>query len=1336
MADPVRRNFPSAAQALANKYGPASFLPERGIDTPIQSLASQPSVDALLKADVERVLRGAQPISRTDSLGVLETLESGKPATPEPEPGGVSGFVGDVLGNASDLLRGLPRLPKALFDEAVEIPNTVPNALEAIGEADSPTQAIGNLAATPVIRAIPGSYVAENLFRGQDVTNPDSVEGSPGQLLENPLYTALDVTPFVSKAAKSTRVGQAALTNHLTTGAPYRPISTNLTRTLDESGNLTPNRVGTAINKANERFAPTTVSQAYRKLFGNDARLTMGHQALAGHQVTRAMETDAGLPEGWLSSQLELAPDTPKFDATANQVLSEIREARDMFDKLVGDSDNPVYVQDLFHRMTHDPNSLTSPELAYATVHSNIVNNMRVWGQETGRLAESFANNQTFGEWYEAPVAKRLNRDWEDIRFYEQIENQRAVLSMDPADVPLDDILDRLVTASRTRNFATGEEVIRPYKGNRSARLAVEGDLIALGNVGFDTSNLLKSLRTATSKKKIALWTERELDAFLTNPRSLWNGSSPLGAAENYIKLFPSPANRRNAQVRFHDAVRNRNARQARAALRELKPPEPLKSELLRELTLMGDQQKFLDATASYRPKLTNARRRLKQRTDKNPPARFAPKLEQQFLDELKREIDVHFAGTPDFDRYLDLYAAREYDRIEFPIDPDTGQPFTTVSDIKREIKGGWTDLKDAGFNPYFVHRAGENALSAMARPNILEVPRTPSDTLARGFDATPHVPDPQLALTHQAYEYVNRRGSEAFIDQVAKLGTTKAQLRDRYRERAKSIIARDPTRDLTTVMDQLISKEWTPFNPGEFVSFPTGALKRWDSQDIWVRHEIKSNLAELHKAPSDRIITSLFDPVMKVFRTSLLPLSIRWQINNFGSMMVLFSATASSPNATRNLLNAYKMARGQADDVPAELLLSQGAFNVPAEFADHWNDRIRRAGQGDVVATRELAQGGRAYLGGKTLRRLWDEATLKTGKFISGSYSLNQFFDDMLRSFSYLDYNDKINRSLARKAGLDTAEVAAEAAIGHANRVMMNWGKMTAWERTIMRSVFPFYGWIQHILKFTLAYPGNHPVRASIYSNLIEAEMSDWETSEGGSSLPRDIGHLLFLGAPDADGNVTALGMGGANPFGDVANWFSLAGFLATNGDQGDLRALGGNFNPILGAALEAFGVDPVTSGPDLFPQMTFNPETGRLEPKGRGFGEALVGNILPQSRAFTVFTDEWGDIVERDPDAARRMIAGSLGVPTVTQNVNVPDEQIRGELNRQQAADEAKREAMRTGNFDAMNEYPSLRPLAAMMKSLDEQGLLERFRPPVREDSRSLGSLFAGAITQQTQR
>lgn len=655
-------------------------------------------------------------------------------------------------------------------------------------------------------------------------------------------------------------------------------------------------------------------------------------------------------------------------------------------------------------------------------------------------------------------------------------------------------------------------------------------------------------------------------------------------------------------------------------------------------------------------------------------PSRFQSLIQSQADANYARTLAAQAADPTQAARILDLASQRVLPMAD-------GWDVGTAAQFVEDATRTWRDLRDAGYDPMFVHRV-EPTRAAMDLnfPRVHEKVPTPSQTKARGvLDLTAHVDDITVALSHQGLELLRQKGSAQFLDDMTStFGVSEGELMQRYYDRAVIAAERNPSLDVMSHLRQLIEHDYS-----NVLSTDWGKTLTGDPSRAWVPKSVAKNLDLIHNGPKSSTLTAVLDPVMNVFRTSLLPLSPRWHAYNIlgGGVML---GTRTAPSVLKHISEAREMIRaaknGGESALPEELRLMVGQGNRPTlEFN---------------------------YLGGRTLRRIWDQVqnakvraagdsvAAAGSKVVQKSFDLNAFFDDTYRVMGYL-----YGKSKAERGGL-AKEAAEREGIALARRVMQNWDELTPIERNVLRNLFPFYGFTQHIVRYVWNYPFDHPARAAILSSFARSELAD---------LQGGLGELMLgafqLGPMDDQGNVDTLNLAGWNPFADVSNLGTLEGFL-------------GLANPVISTIAQQAGVDPITGGPDLYPDLEYDPTTGRLKADTGNFFLNLGQNILPQSRAVMAIlgrNDQFKDLLRTNPEAASRALRSQLGLPSFTRTVNIPTEQFKAELARQEAQGTARANALKTGEFGGAMAWPGLRAEMTQIRQIQQQGQLGEFQPQV---------------------
>jgi len=245
----------------------------------------------------------------------------------------------------------------------------------------------------------------------------------------------------------------------------------------------------------------------------------------------------------------------------------------------------------------------------------------------------------------------------------------------------------------------------------------------------------------------------------------------------------------------------------------------------------------------------------------------------------------------------------------------------------------------------------------------------------------------------------------------------------------------------------------------------------------------------------------------------------------------------------------------------------------------------------------------------------------------------------------------------------------------------------MTAFERGVMRSIFPFYGWVGHIIRRVINYPLDHPLRAAIMSSVARAEIEDL------NGLPERFLGMFIWGKPDKNGKQSAINVGAMNPFGDTADYFTMLGWATA-------------MNPALTTVAEQLGVRDGQL--EAYPDLRWDSESGRLQVSTPGVLGSFFTNTLPQSQIAGMLigaNKDFRDRMQTDPDAAMRSLLASGGIPMPYRRVSIPMEYARTELAAYEAQSRAKGEALRTGEDSRYaRSFPQLQEYLAKLRALQE--------------------------------
>lgn len=1291
---PVVPNLPSTTASLDKKYAPGSPYMSGAV---LQALAQLPTASPVTAAntiaplalyDQTRANRGLMPLNARESALALQTLATQQAAT-KPRR---QGFFSAALSDLRALVGGIPKLPINLLHEAQQLPNLpelIPEATTA-----NPLTTIGNLASLPGFRMIPGSFVANQAF-GDKAHGSQGLEG----LRAHPLFTALDLLPAAEgisattkvakaaeaevKAANLARVDQAlALTGHPGTAilAPEpQALRTVLTKKLSPEGELVPTKLGTFTKAATDAFYSTSTGRAFEATFKErdlprlESRHTSALRKFADFDVPRAQ-----LPTS--INGIDLTP------------LLDLRDTAASIRTMLQDAKLTPEREELLYRAAEDPGSLglkAAEQLPDLTdTERAILTRTREFQQQRAQITEGDLTKMVtvngVPEVYDLPTARKLSATQRTTQITrEMVEAREAVrnptsLGASPVEIR-DNILARYDDIQRRRNEGT--------LGVAQAETLSKHYLEALDEAGWRWEGGDPITGKGATLQQVARPSMDDLTAAL---RPLQPRYSTISRMIDHIK-----------EGRWSAARADLDAFAQTRAGGTMMDQLPFDIDGLKEeLTRLRKRDALLDRSSRYTPKRLEQAERLQARAETQAvPARFTPAVQRLTDEAVKRKVSETYSSSPDLETMIDLASKRIYDPISELSEAE-------LRTLQREARGTWQALRDAGEDPVFFSRRSPTSARSTPYIRVSDTPVTPAAAKARMWDATPYVKDMGVAVSRDALDLIQRRGTEAFLDEFStSYGKRRADVVADLLPRAEARHLASPSISVQQHLNDLINDRWAPFDASKYGGKKVSpALSISQRDQILVPRVMAENMERLFNPPLPKL-TAALDPIMHVFRTSVLPLAPRWHIyNTIGGAVVTAvhdpMAFRYLPEVIRDLWNARgteEGAVGAAAHIPGAP--PSGFGTMPAE-ARSWDHRtnVNSPYRDRLAATHN-------YAAGRTLSRWFEQARegrigkIKDGasRAIERSYGANQMVDDMYRSAVGISER---NRQLRKGATPEMAEAAAVASI---RRVFQSWDAMTPMERSVMRTVVPFYGWTAHILKYAMRYPFDHPFRVSVLGSLARAELTD-----AASGLPDYIRDMVLMGDVRANGVVKALNVGPFNPFRDLPSMFTVAGFL-------------GNLNPILTGVLESVGVNTQQGGPSLYPETQYDPETGRLvvNPSGNLVSN-IIGNVLPQAELLTALTghnEAFNATLKRDPQAAGRLLMSNLGIPVLFKDINVGDALIKAELARYEDEQNARKEALRTGDLSILKDFPGLaaysKQLQALGQSAAGQQALAQLRP-----------------------
>lgn len=1221
----------------------------------LEAQYSAPVIAAMKHYDQIRVQQGQSPLSEKETIKALQTAQTNQPATP-PADKSLLDVPGNAWDDLSNIVTSIPRLPMALYHELA----SAGDIGKSISEAKNP---IEGLAKAPLLRMIPGAFVVGNI-----------AGGTPGELLRHPLFTALDLLPGAEKLAEHTAVatvardtdllsktGQLELTPRaarIVGKQATRPITTFLLNRLDEEGGIERNTAGQLVDK----ITGSRPGSALRERFGQDARDGM-------FIVNNAMQRTPAV----LTGVIDPVTQVEKLTHAAGTMVAELNKI------------NPDLVPRMNELSTRwslgNFQGMTPDELRGSEVFRKMNSDIAQWGDKAGVWA-------TYDqELYDAATGQKLIKG--DLALkqsakYNALRNDIVSSQADPVAIA-QRMIDELHTTKPGDYNLTRKSLHRQLR-----------------NAGYDTSELDQLWTNANRKpgevnKKGVLKPTNELADYTSALEDIVSGKTvlphtPLMSADQILETIRTHTPKDDIPTmlgleKIKTGIKNGEWKVVSEGLNQIKRtdiPELQTPEFLRSVRELRETSRHLGKDLSAYDDARHATRinKFNRLHRDSIPARWMPKAAEIAKAEVLHRVIPMLDAT---EAAKAIKLAEQGRWLEIP--GVTPKMFNKITD---EAARTWQTLRDEATargdeGPIFMHTVTPNKAPQAIHPQATIVPSTPSSVRARMLDMAPGVQDMSIAVSHQMLEFMSQQQAEVAIKQLMEqYGRSEQSLRAEFADTATARLQQNKALDFEGHIQSVMNKGWRKFNPEEAgYNWGSPYLKKLAGDQMWIPKELANNLKKL--ADPKQVMGGLMDPLTNLFRIATTSLSLRTQLYNIiGGEVALELA---QPGATlRSGTKAYEMLRGTAE--------------MPEALKTIVGQRKHLLQDMDREALGIMNEGVYGFLKGKMMKRFWDaEQEAKVpgaslahrygGKFkdlVQKSYDLNGMFDDFYRVTSYIDTYDK-----AVAKGY-TGKAAEDLAISTTRKVLQDWMGMTPFERSAVKSVIPFYTYMGHAVRFVMRYPFDHPLRAEIFSKLAEAELEDQ------GSLPSRFLSQMFFGSPGPMGEQNAINLDPMNPFGGVANFMTISGLL-------------GQTNPLISTALEIAGIDS-TGNAQLYPDLRYDPVTGRLVADTGNPLEKLLHNTIPQANLLTSLlglNTQYKDQLKRDPAGALRFLASNATLPILWKRVDVNTEKFKAELAREKSESTVLNQALKTGDWSEALQYPSLREYLQALDQLPDDQLAQ---------------------------
>lgn len=601
-------------------------------------------------------------------------------------------------------------------------------------------------------------------------------------------------------------------------------------------------------------------------------------------------------------------------------------------------------------------------------------------------------------------------------------------------------------------------------------------------------------------------------------------------------------------------------------------------------------------------PALLNRQRvaalRVNRAFERRPPAKLQSALQPRYAQALETEARAVLPEGPELNTALAMIA--EGFRRDIP-----GIPDLKVATLIRGVNRGWQQLVAEGWDPMFLPHVSPEQAAKLGYPKLV-TERIPALSIEKARTTRPGewVPDLEVALSYTGYERLGQVHTEQLIQTLDDAGLLKNEAA--AVQEGRSLAARKGLTEgqVQSFVQKHIRNNYEAWSPEGM--FPFGQYRVAGRSPSYLVPKGLRGVIEGMKLPPNTLGAKLARGSQELLRTSVLDLNPFYYIGNAITAMTR-QFVRGSPADLRFFPKALKMI--MRDELPSEL--TRGARMQAIETAEH----------------------GRYMLGGKTLGRLATEAegvamTSRSGikgvfKVRDALRKLSSTIDDMGRAVAYLGGSKR-----ALRKGF-SAEDAKLLGLEHANKVLNGLDDMLPLERAIIRNLLPFYGWSKFMAQTVLSYPFDHPYRAAFVTALAREVEDDWV-----DGLPERFRSYFFFGDPTKipPGRIQGISAGFALPEVGVANLFTVAGFLS-------------RVAPQYQAMLRLSGSDEFGGGPELYPNLRFDPVTGREVWERPPLPQTIATSFAPQLEAVLT-PDDLEELRVNKPEIYRRVILSRLGL------------------------------------------------------------------------------------------
>lgn len=613
-------------------------------------------------------------------------------------------------------------------------------------------------------------------------------------------------------------------------------------------------------------------------------------------------------------------------------------------------------------------------------------------------------------------------------------------------------------------------------------------------------------------------------------------------------------------------------------------------------------------------------------------------------------------------------------------------RPFVSDKQLKaiqRDAIQSYDKLIQKGAVVLWVPKVKEGTSAGVVRVGATHIPSLPG-AKSRALNSSYFIQNPFFGLTKRYEEIISYERSDAAFEMGVKQRLVpQITLQKQAEDEWLNLRATNPSRAPKSWQEyfHIMYKDWSLFDYHTYLPPNSRHIKLGQDQVPMMIHTNDLELMRKMNEFIDNPITRVWDKSLGVFRNAVLTISPRFFAHiTLGGTFLMLGIT--DPTIFRFIPEAFQMIKD--GKFPAGLSHGTGfegkELSEKMYAPEQWH-------QWHAVLSGRTS--GRLYIESVAKRLHLDIATQKTEATAHAYRMFLEHISDMQRSLSFLYGKAKAERRLTRHGDVGLTEEELQdaknyhltpqeyAGVKLANKVLADNNTRTPLERTLIRFMFPFGGWTKHILRYVFNFPADHPLRANFLANLAEQSFEDDK-----SGMPQYLFHLLYLGHPDPNGNVTAIDFRQWNPLRDVANYFTLGGFVS-------------QLNPAVEGILSSMGINTISGSPELYPQLSYDSFFGSMQVQQPTGNTPLnmLQSYIPEFGVldhFLKLSNYNRSLARFDPAAYKQQLWTSLNFPWMPQHININQIISKQETDRLNEMKSLVTTALQTNDYSRLNNLP----------------------------------------------